>query len=222
MTKPFSVLVAISIIAFARIPSVTCQTDQVSRGTWGAFARSLSSQDGSPSSLGVVSPNGVLVITEAADGVRFVDPKGSTTLLDDVPSGSPLTEVLWSPTSKSFAVTASDGGLVGTWDAFAYSIDGNQHLAVHNIRDVIASSIVGFPQCLTPEKAGVAAVTWLKDGAELLVVSEVPPHSSCRNMGAIRGFLISAKDWRILEQIPAGTLRSAWRTDLGARLLNSR
>jgi hypothetical protein len=62
---------------------------------------------------------------------------------------------------------------------------------------------------------GVA--TWLNGGKGVLVILEVPPHSSCRNMGALVGYEVSLADLKIVERLPEATLRARSGGSLGSR-----
>jgi len=189
------------------------------RGAWGAAARAIQAEgDSSPSDIS--SPDGTFVVKQTSDGLAVARVNGSPIDLSDIPFAPWLTEVLWSSDSLAFAVTASEGGWVGTWDAYIYSLDSTGQPVKHDVRSLIAPSLTGFPRCASVERAGIGAVAWLDGGKQLLVVAEVPRHSSCRNMGAVRGFLISAREWKVLAEVPAGKLRSEWAQSLGSRLLN--
>jgi hypothetical protein len=128
-----------------------------------------------------------------------------------------LTEILWSPDSKAFVVNASNGGVVGTWNAYYYSIDAQGRPVSTNLQDSLSAMTQKIPHCDDQEKANVGVAGWLDGGKDLLVVAEVPPHSSCRNMGAIRGFRVEVAPWSIVGEISESKLRRDWGRLLGPR-----
>jgi hypothetical protein len=139
------------------------------------------------------------------------------TLLQDVNEIPPLTEVLWAPSSRAFVITASDGGLVGTWHAHFYLVDAAGRPIKRDLASLISEAERPFAHCDGGEDVNIGAAGWLRDSRELLVVAEVPPHSYCANLGALRGFLIDVTTWK-LQRIGEHTLRSKFASFLGSRL----
>lgn len=188
-------------------------------GIWAAAGQSpfVSS---SAASVEIFAPDGMKKIKETIGGLALSGKH--TIVLQDILSPPSLTEILWSPDSKSFIVNASDGGVVGTWSAYYYSINIEEKQEPKNFYNLLASKIQEFPHCDDPEVANVGAVGWLDGGKELLVVAEVPPHSSCRNMGAIRGFRVAVTSWNVLGEIPEAELWRDWGNVLGPRFTAER
>ena len=163
----------------------------------------------------LLAPDRLLKLVETANGLAIVGKH--TILLSEILSPPSLTEVVWSPDSKAFVVNASDGGVVGTWDAYYYSLDRTGRWTSRNLANLLAPMIDNLPHCDEVEKANVGVIRWLDEGRELLVVAEAPPHSSCRNMGAIRGFRVSVSSWRVVGEISEVKLRRNWGRSLGPR-----
>ncbi|HJW06874.1 MAG TPA: hypothetical protein VJ527_10335 [Rhodanobacter sp.] len=152
----------------------------------------------------------VLVI----DGSRLtVKNSNGTVLAEPVQIGS-LSEIEWSPDSRGFVVTESDGGLVGSWSATAYRLTSTG-LAARNLGQLVSSEFQKREGACS-EIPNVGASGWLESGI-LLVVAEAPPHSSCRDMGAIRGYEVSAIDGKILKRYDEAELRARYGHRLGLR-----
>jgi hypothetical protein len=194
---------------------VSLQPSVAVAGIWAAAAKSAGSK--SEGSFVVRAPSGPAAVVYASDGV-YLQISRRRTILDDAVEPPPLTEVLWAPTSRAFVITASDGGNVGTWRAHFYFLDENNNPIPRDIRGLIGQDADAFANCQTREQVNLAAITWLKGGSELLVVAEVPPHSSCQNMGALMGFVISVKSWAVEKKLSQKDMLSKFRKRFGTRL----
>jgi len=127
-----------------------------------------------------------------------------------------LTEIIWAPDSAAFAVTQSDGGAVGTWYVEVYRILHRRLQKIDVMKTVAAEFQKRAGGC--PEKdANIAAVGWLGPKA-LLVVAEAPPHSSCRDMGKIRGYEVSVTNGHLIRKYNADELKYKHLKLLGPRL----
>jgi hypothetical protein len=73
-------------------------------------------------------------------------------------------------------------------------------------------------KCWEPELPNVGAVAWIEGSAKLLLAAQVPPHSSCREMGKLRGYVVSVPRGAILESMDEKVLRDRWEDLLGWRL----
>jgi hypothetical protein len=164
---------------------------------------------------------------EAPDGRHAIVPGEPSLLLlndrglasRDIGVSVNLTEILWAPNSRKFAATESDGGLVGTWHLFVITIDRGNRLSHRDLSEVIQGETMEFAKCFEgPESRNVGAAAWLNRN-ELLVIAEVPPHSSCTNMGAITGFRVSAISGKVLERLPEKKLRKRYGKSLGCRFV---
>jgi hypothetical protein len=92
----------------------------------------------------------------------------------------PLAELLWSPNSNAFFLTESDGGEVGTWNVTIYEIKGTQVRKLFVSKHVLDSFRKRYT-CTESEEPNITAVKWINGGSKVLLVAQVPPHSSCRN-----------------------------------------
>ena|SRR2546422_369590 len=165
----------------------------------------------------VLSPDGknTLVVRDGALTVRTA--VGST-----LPAGSPLhvedlAEVSWAPDSKAFYVTQSDGGWVGSWYLMVYLLSsdglGEADISQAALKD-FQSRVSGCPE----EKANIAAIGWDGGSKKLLLVAEAPPHSSCRDMGKIHGYLVAVPTGEILAKYDRRSIEKSWGSLLGQRL----
>jgi hypothetical protein len=198
------------------VPNAVGNPSDSVTGIWSA-AGQPSQFSPQTSSREIAAPDNARSVRITADGV-FLASRHEVIALKEVVASPGLVEVLWSPDSKAVAITASDGGLVGTWMPYIYVFDANDHPRYQSAFDLIAPLVGNFARCEQRETPNSGAVKWLRGGEELLLVVEVPPHSSCRNMGAIEGFRISIKDWRVVGRIGGAAVRRDWRDALGSRL----
>ena len=78
------------------------------------------------------------------------------------------------------------------------------------------------PTCLDAESPNVGAVRWEGRGSHRLVVAvEVPPHSSCTDMGTFRVFDVELPGARVVSQLDQLEAKKLLKNDLGAELLNA-
>ena len=148
------------------------------------------------------SGRGELLQVYGAEGRSLIDPNQG------------LTEVMWAPDARHFVVNASDGGLVGSWNLTVFAVRQGRAHRLPPLRDVQAAAD-RLTRCDTPEIANLGAAAWLKGGAEMLIVAQVPPHSSCRNMGQLHGYRVATGSGRILESYAYAAMRKRWGSALG-------
>lgn len=170
-----------------------------------------------PSKARLTSPDGRYSVAGSRHGLSVRGPTRSVLLA--VEANRPLTEVLWSPDSRLLAVNVSDGGLVGTWEASVF--DPTASAPLEQLLVEVRKAVADFPNCDSPEQANLAIVGWTQGGKEMLVVAEVPPHSSCKNMANIIGFRVDAANGAILERLPEALVRRHWSAVLGCRFSTS-
>ena len=162
----------------------------------------------------------------APDKRKFVVIKGVT--MQVVMDGNPLSgiedegvgtlaELAWSPDSSAFFITESDGGLVGTWDTRVYLIEGNRVRRAY-VSQEVAKRFKTTYKCREPEEPNIGGIRWIEGSQRLLLVAEVPPHSSCRDMGKIRGYIVRMPTGKITRELDEKTLVAQWGQWLGVRL----
>jgi len=218
MTTPLKitslVIALFELCAVATLAGPSSASDGRQIGIWSEKGRIPQVVDGATAD--VVAPDGGYAVRGTANGLQLVDVNGKVDALP-ILATAPLWEVIWAPNSKSFAINASDGGTVGTWDSVVYRLDHAPPFASLDVSSLARAASADLPQCREREDLNVAVVGWAADGAEVLVVAEVPPHSSCMNMGDVVGFRISVRLGKILEQLPEQALRQQWGPVLGCR-----
>jgi hypothetical protein len=126
-----------------------------------------------------------------------------------------LAELAWSPSSDAFFITESDGGSIGRWDTRVYLIKDGKVRGIHLTQEVVREFKKQY-SCVEPEEPNIGAVQWMGSDM-LLLAAEVPPHSSCPEMGKIRGYVVSVPKGRILQRLGEEELRARWGRYLGAR-----
>lgn len=139
-----------------------------------------------------------------------------------------MPSALWSPDSTMLAITSSDGGLVGNWKAFVYTVEDG-HVIKHDVmRQTQADLALKFPGGVNPTGkhffteaerrdfardttwVNVLAVQWLSNPDRLLVTASVPPSSSYGpNLGKLRGYVI--------DPLTGAIIRSYSEAELGKR-----
>lgn len=127
-----------------------------------------------------------------------------------------LAEVLWAPTGDAFAITASDGGQIGTWRLSVLRRDGSRVVAKAPSAQALSDFRRVHPHCPN-EHPNVGAVAWSHDAATLDVVVEMPCHSPCVDMCRIRGYTIDAHSGEIRARLGEDDVRTAWRSRFGER-----
>ena len=128
-----------------------------------------------------------------------------------------IAEMAWAPDSTAFYITATDGGDVGTWLTTVYLIEKGRVRRI-DVRDEIMKRSMKQYSCIEPEKPNIAAIKWLEGSAKLLFVAEVPPHSSCPDMGKLFGYIVSIPSGNIVEELDEKKLGAQWARYLGLRI----
>lgn len=208
------ILDSIFSVSSSEVFGDTKKTVDRCKGIWSSDAKALYNNDSIEGH--VFSPNGKFSVSSSVDGLVFSGDKHHERHLDFlfVP---PLVEVLWSPNSKYFAVNASDGGLVGTWDTKLYSVDKNSIHMIFDIDDQLRPMADKIQKCDPKEDVNFGSVSWTKDGKKVLIVMEIPPHSSCKNMGEITGFLLETSSGKLIDVISEKIIRNRLKSILGCR-----
>ncbi len=193
-----------------------CDKASAGHGEW---ARDASEVTSSPGKLKIPAPdhNKVLMI----NGIAFYVMVGDRILKGTEKEGvlQPA-EIIWSPDSSAFVITASDGGAVGTWFISVYLLE-NDSVRYADVAQEVIRHFKRYYKCDEPEEPNVGAVKWLNDSKQLLLVAEVPPHSTCREMGKFKGYIVDIPSGGILEEIDEKDVRLNWSGYLGTRFIRS-
>ncbi len=211
------VLLSALFIAATACPHPSAQT----RG-WDAESTQLPqfwNPDSKPAALS--SPNGKLILrvvgsTDLSAPDYFLERDGRPLSPKISPYNSPL--ALWSPDSHLLAITSSDGGSVGNWKVYVYSVEGDVVIEHNVMKPVQVDLAQKFPAGINPKGrsffsredrerfardpswVNVFAVRWLTNPGGLLVEGTVPGSSGYgANMGELQGYVIDPITGAILH-----------------------
>jgi hypothetical protein len=127
-------------------------------------------------------------------------------------------EVAWSPDSRAFFVTYSDGGAIGTFHVLVYRVDNN---GVHKSEPISNREKSFRPDCITGDYPNIGAIQWGEDSSTLIIAVEVPPHSGCVDMGTFKAFEISLADGKHLKEYDQLEAKRVFAKTLGVELQNA-
>jgi len=126
-------------------------------------------------------------------------------------------EILWSPDSGSFAITGSNGGANGQYEAdvvFVYA----GHIKVVKLTLLIERAFGHPVDCWTPEVPNVGATRWLVPSKKLLVAAEIAHHSNCDSFGTFRAYVVDLSGPLVVRSINQIRTRKLYGEDLGEEL----
>jgi hypothetical protein len=136
--------------------------------------------------------------------------------------GGPNAELLWAPHSRAIAVTANRGGAVGGYEAVVLvRPPKGHHWWQIDLADKVSKLFAPRMRCDKEEAPNVAAIGWTS-GRRLIVIAQVPLHSSCENRGAFTGYVVDVPSGDVLMEIDRQTLRQRYGRMLGTALSASR
>jgi hypothetical protein len=129
--------------------------------------------------------------------------------------GGPRAELVWAPDSRALAVTADDGGATGVFDlSILVRRKKGRHWRQIDLGARVARVFAPEMRCDERETPNVGAVGWTS-GQRLIVAAQVPPHSSCSNIGHIAAYVVDVKSGDVLMEIDERTLHRRYRRMLG-------
>lgn len=135
----------------------------------------------------------------------------------DFPGGSHA-ELLWAPHSRAIAVTANESGAGGAYEAAILVRPAKgHHWRQIDLTDKVSKLFAPRMRCNGDEEPNVAAIGWTS-GQRLIVVAQVPPHSSCANRGSFTGYIVDVPSGDVLMEIDRQTLRRRYARMLGTTL----
>jgi hypothetical protein len=130
-----------------------------------------------------------------------------------------MAEILWSPDSKAFAVTASDD-LYADYRVTLFYL-GESSLRVVDPTPFLRREF-GPTKCEPHAPPNTAAISWLKDLSAVLLVAEVIPVSYCRDMGTFKVYEVRVPQPQIIRTYDEGQARSLFANVLGCNLRQGR
>ncbi|MCU1285653.1 MAG: hypothetical protein JWO13_2003 [Acidobacteriales bacterium] len=125
-----------------------------------------------------------------------------------------IAEIKWSPDSKAFFVTQSDGGSIGTYYVDVF-LAGDENLTWVNPAKTVEKDFKKQYTCQSPETPNIGAVSWIGTSDKLLLIAQVPPHSTCPKMGSFFGYAVSIPSGQILNTYSEKDIFSRWHHKLG-------
>ncbi|MGZ3275421.1 MAG: hypothetical protein ACXU82_16150 [Caulobacteraceae bacterium] len=188
------------------------------KGVYGSHAVDLWGKIGGGGRTTVASPDGrSRVIVQYGDDrgmtIRTAGAIGKLSFATDAYVASELT---WSPDSKAFFITGSDGGAVGDFhllivDRFA---DG---LAMRDASKAIYSAFGHPVKCDAPEAPNVGGIKWLP-GHRVLVAAEILPHSVCDSTGTFKAYELDPGTMKVGRRYGQLEAKKLFGPDLGQEL----
>lgn len=171
-----------------------------------------------------LDPSAASVDVLAADGsiVARFDQSTSQLIVVNGPAMNVLSlpEVLVSPDGRHIALTDSDGGAVGSYSV--HVVNRNDKLAAASEFSAAARRDYQSRPGVCSELPNAAAIAWRNDGQSILVVIESPPHSSCHDLGAVRGYELDSVTGAILASYSEAEFRRRFQPLFGPRLQSLR
>jgi hypothetical protein len=208
------------IAVIAAMLHAACANSADCRGLWSADAARLydaAAVFDTPNESGKAVPSPDKKWNVVGEEESIVLRRGSRTwVLPTLPLTKALMEALWSPDSRYFAINQSDGGAVGTWQVHIYEVTERSGPRLTQVEKTALARANKLPDCFEPESANLGAVAWFNGGSELLLVSQVPPHSSCTNMGDTTTFRVSMRSGHtVMDTSP---MKPSWRAHFGCEV----
>ena len=133
----------------------------------------------------------------------------------------PCPEFQWSPDSKAFFVTYSEGGSVGNFEVKVYYPSKKGIKIIDPTLAVQKDFLNHYPKCFDPETPNLAGITWIKDSRRLLIAAEVLPHSNCDMMGTFAAYEIEVPSGNIIKKYGQLEAKKQFWNLLGPELRNS-
>lgn len=133
-------------------------------------------------------------------------------------------ELLWSPDSRAFFVTSSDGGANGNYHLYLVDQFGGK-LQNREITNLIYKQF-GHPFRCDPanrwfERPNVAGIGWTGRSHQLWIAAEVVPHSVCDSFGTFRVFEFDPETNQVLRILGQLEAKRELRPMLGEELQNA-
>jgi hypothetical protein len=108
-------------------------------------------------------------------------------------------EVLWSPDSRAFLLTYSEGGSMGPYRAKIVYVRQDGIHVVEPVKDGLR--LIREWCFYGPETPEIAGIGWSgKDSSRVLIAVSVPGHTSCACFGVFSAFEINVADGKVLRK----------------------
>ncbi len=212
-----SLLVTLSVVVMLSSATCAAKINSTVGAEWSKEAQYLN-YEGEKRQKEIISPNSKAKAIINDEKIEVIVDGRILSGMEDVGITS-LAELGWSPDSKAFFVTQSFGGSVGEYRVTVYLLEGGKIRGV----DVSAEAVKEFEKhykCVEPEEPNIGAAKWVDSSNSLLLVAEVPPHSSCLEMEKIGGYLVVVPTGKIIQEFEEKELRARWEQYLGTRFVH--
>lgn len=187
------------------------------KGAYGSRALTLSSAVGSRTTL--ASPDGrSRVVVRDNGGGLTIQTSGAIGKLSFTTEDDVAAELTWSPDSKAFFITGSDGGAVGDFHLLVVGRFGGR-LTVKDASGAIYAAFGHPVKCDGgPEAPNVGGIKWLS-GHRVLVAAEIQPHSICDSMGTFKAYELDPATMRVGRRYGQLEAKKRFGPDLGTELV---
>jgi hypothetical protein len=189
-------------------------------GLFAKHAISVSGVYGGPRPMTVTAPDGhTRAIARFSDWAPGEESKDSLSVFiggddHDFPGG-PNAELLWSPDSRALAVTADGGGAIGSFETtLLVRKPKGRHWREISLTRAVTRLFQPRMRCDGEEQPNIGAVGWTSE-KRLIVAAQVPPDSSCSNMGMTAAYIVDVQTGDVLMDIDQRALQQRYRRMLG-------
>lgn len=125
-------------------------------------------------------------------------------------------EIGWSPDSKAFFITSSDGGPEGTWDAALFLLQ-HERFVYYTITAEAADRFANERPCASSAAPHAGVVKFVQGSQQVLLAVEAPVGSSCGAQDRFRGYIVEAPSGTIIRELDQKRLLADWGESLGVR-----
>ncbi|HYL46417.1 MAG TPA: hypothetical protein VEU52_05285 [Candidatus Limnocylindrales bacterium] len=173
-----------------------------------------------------ISPNGKRQVTveildeKAEDFPSTVRMKDNELQLSSRINFGLNAQILWSPDSRSFAVTGSCCGAGGQYETDVFYVQ-RERLTKVELTSLIVRGFGHPVRCEWPEDSNVVAVKWVKPSRQLLLAAQIMNHTVCDSPGTFKAFLVDIPDRRIVKVYNQLAAKKLFSNDLGKWLLDA-
>ncbi len=125
-------------------------------------------------------------------------------------------EIGWSPDSKAFFLTSSDGGPDGVWDAAVFLLEHGR-LGYHGITGQAGERFSRDLPCAGPGMPHLGVLKFLEGSRQALLAAEAPAASSCGPGERVRGYVVEVPSGNVVRDMDQRRLMLDWGEALGPR-----
>lgn len=112
---------------------------------------------------------------------------------------SPDCEVAWSPDSRAFFATYTQGGAVGQFVTKVFFVTPRGLRDIDPTKPLVADFMSRPHYCYWDEQPNLGSIMWIRGSSRLLVAAEVAPHTVCEAMGTFRAYEVTIPNGKILR-----------------------